>query len=310
LFVFEKQQGGKMKDLLTYKKLYKLFSISSLLIFMNCYQFVSVDQPDLADHNSSFEVPITINVSAHDEAGRGYFGIRLPVGWTVEDSIAYSGIHSGTCVYSSWASARMGAPAGYYWWVGQSDSVERVYDGSISLTPRIHTNNQSGTFFIDYAITCKFEEYHVKHTGLFPISVNAPMTVTVTNTNDYGPGSLREALAEVSSSGEIFFDLPDPATIILDSQLVINRNVTITSPYSGALNISGNDVTRVLFVDENLRSVNISNLKISHGYVPEYEDGGGIYCFRSNLSLKNVIISHNFADGDGGGLCYYHCFPG
>ena len=277
---------------------------------MGCWDFLSVDQPDIADPNSFFDVPITISLTAEPDSGRGYFGILLPSGWTAKDSIAYSGIHNGTFVYSSATSDSMAnfhsTPPGYYWWMCEGDSVDSLLEGTISLTPRIYTDNQSGTFFIEYMISDRLlppspDGYFSISSGKFPVSINAPMTATVTNTNDSGPGSLRQALSDISSSGEITFNLLSPDTIQLDSQLVIDRNVTIIGPVSGDLSIFGTDSTRVIWINENLKKVEISNLEISHG---NDGFGGGIYCVGSNLILNDVSINHNSAIEEGGGILW------
>lgn len=287
---------------------YMILVLSLLLLFTGCWDFLSINQQDLADTNSSFDVPITLSLTPEGEGGTGYFGILLPIGWTAGDSISYNGVHNGTFLYTSTASASMdsfsSAPVGYYWWVCEGDTVDSLCGGTVSLTPRIFTDNQTGTFFIDYMITNRFDGYFVCCSGYYPISVEASMTATVTTTDDSRTGSLRQALAEVSSSGEILFDLSYPATIVLDSQLVIDRNVTITGPDSGELTISGNDMTRVFYVNENLKSVNMSKLKISHG--KNDWSGGGIYCVSSDLCLTDVNITNNSAEQNGGGIyCYY-----
>jgi hypothetical protein len=280
----------------------------TILFFTGCWDFLSVDQPDIADPNSFFDVPITISLTAEPDSGRGYFGILLPVGWIANDSITYSGVHNGTFIYSSSASDTMAnfncAPSGYYWWMCEVDSVDSLLEGTISLTPRIYTDYQSGSFFVEYMISNSVGPpggyWHIS-SGKFPVSVNAPMTVTVTNTNDNGSGSLRQALSDVSSSGEIIFNLLSyPDTIQLDSQLVIDRNLTISGPASGNLNIFGTDSARVIWINENLNLVKISNLNISFGNVDG--GGGGIYCVGSNLIINNVSIKNNFASNSGGGI--------
>lgn len=280
----------------------------TIVLFTGCWDFLTVDQPDLANPNSYFDVPITISLTAEPDSGRGYFGILLPVGWTAKDSIVYSGIHNGIFIYSSSQSDSMEnfepAPSGYYWWMCEGDSVGSLLEGTISFTPRIFTGHQSGTFFIEYMISNSVGppdgSWHIS-SGKFPVSVNAPMTATVNNTNDSGPGSLRQALSDVSSSGEILFSLSNPDTIQLDSQLVIDRNVTISGPESGDLSIFGTDSTQVFWINENLKKVKLSNLKISRGN--DYE-GGGIRCVGSNLNLNNISISNNSAV-TGGGIYFY-----
>jgi hypothetical protein len=133
-----------------------------------------------------------------------------------------------------------------------------------------------------------------------PISIGLDMSVIVTNTNNSGEGSLRQALADVSSSGEILFDLIYPDTIVLDSQLVVDRYLTLTGPETGVLTISGNNMGRVFNINEHL-NVNISNLNIIDGNAEEPRSGGGIKVFNSDLTLTNVVLTHNVA-GVGGGI--------
>jgi photosystem II stability/assembly factor-like uncharacterized protein len=138
-----------------------------------------------------------------------------------------------------------------------------------------------------------------------PISIGLDMSVIVTNTNNSGEGSLRKAIKDVGIDGEILFDLTYPATIVVDSQLVIDRNITITGPEIGDLTISGKKNDRIIFINEDL-NVNISNLSISNGHASgESADGGGIYCNSSNLFLNNVTIRGNSADSNGGGIYLY-----
>ncbi len=64
---------------------------------------------------------------------------------------------------------------------------------------------------------------------------------TVTNTNDAGAGSLRQALADVDPGGEIIFNLPGaaPHTIFISDTLLITKGLTITGPGRSFLTING-----------------------------------------------------------------------
>ena len=62
--------------------------------------------------------------------------------------------------------------------------------------------------------------------------------ITVANTNDSGPGSLRQALANANNGDTINFAVA--GTISLGSgELVISRNVTIAGPGANRLSIDG-----------------------------------------------------------------------
>ena len=64
-------------------------------------------------------------------------------------------------------------------------------------------------------------------------------TVTVTNRNDIGPGSLRQALHDANDGDTINFAVT--GTIILTSGgLPINKNITISGPGAAQLSINGN----------------------------------------------------------------------
>lgn len=105
------------------KTILRIFLPIILIIFLliSCYNFLSIDQPEFADPNSAFDVPIAVSLESTDKGGTPKFGILLPIGWTAEDSLSYSGVHNGTFIYSISASASMqsfsSAPNGYYWWV-------------------------------------------------------------------------------------------------------------------------------------------------------------------------------------------------
>ena len=67
-------------------------------------------------------------------------------------------------------------------------------------------------------------------------------TITVTNTNDSGPGSLRQAPTEANNGDTINFAVSG-AIRLTSGGLVIARNVTISGPGSNQLSINGNPAT-------------------------------------------------------------------
>src|ERR1700746_1323834 len=69
--------------------------------------------------------------------------------------------------------------------------------------------------------------------------------IVVTNTNDSGPGSLRDALA-AANDGDTIDATGISGTILLTSgELQINHNVTINGPGAGNLAVNGNGTFRV-----------------------------------------------------------------
>src|SRR5947208_5864821 len=87
--------------------------------------------------------------------------------------------------------------------------------------------------------------------------------ITVTNTNDSGPGSLRDALAIANDGDTIIFAVT--GTIILTSgELLVKHSISISGPGSANLVVNGNESHRVFHVSSG-RTVTISDLMISNG---------------------------------------------
>jgi hypothetical protein len=144
------------------------------LFFVGCYKFRSINQPSEGYTNSYFDVPIV--AQRDDDPGltdtewanvlqnTGLFGVMLPDGWIVEDSIAYTIIskdpslnNSGYLVYNDAHTLTLQdsipAIAGYHWWGAVTNQIaELTQFDSLYFTPRIKTDGQTGTFFLRYAI--------------------------------------------------------------------------------------------------------------------------------------------------------------
>ena len=132
-------------------------------------------------------------------------------------------------------------------------------------------------------------------------------TPVVINTNDSGPGSLRQALSDALAGDTITFAIPttDPGfaagvwTIKLTSgELLIDRSLTINGPASGSsITVDGNNASRVFHVTAG--TVTLSGLTIANG---RSGDGGGIFN-SGTITLTNCTLSDNSADGgEGGGI--------
>ncbi len=151
-------------------------------------------------------------------------------------------------------------------------------------------------------------------------------TFTVTNTNDSGAGSLRQAInvaqpddtitfSDNTNNGAVNFFDGNPHTIALtSSELAINKNLSINGPGANLLTVArssaaGTPQFRIFFVT-NASSVSLSGLTISNGN--SNSTGGGIYNYQSRLTINSCAISGNSAV-TGGGI-YNHgngsFFPG
>src|SRR5437763_3528248 len=127
-------------------------------------------------------------------------------------------------------------------------------------------------------------------------------TLTVSNTNDSGAGSLRQAISDSSSGDTINFDSSvNGQTITLTSDtLQINKNLTITGPGANLLAINGN-ANGVFFINESDIDVTIAGLTITNG-AGGY-GGGGIHSFRfGTLTITNCTLSGNSGHYSGGGI--------
>src|SRR5262245_36476622 len=126
-----------------------------------------------------------------------------------------------------------------------------------------------------------------------------PSTLTVLNTLDKGPGSLRDAIAHAQDGDDIDFapSLAGQTITLTSGALVIKDSVEIKGPGAQLLAISGNDTHRVFAIDEGL-TVRIAGLTITHGRAGG-SGGGGILNGRSSLSLANDVLSYNVASNNG-----------
>lgn len=132
----------------------------------------------------------------------------------------------------------------------------------------------------------------------------AATIIVVTNTNDSGSGSLRDALTIATPGDTITFAVE--GTIVLTSGgLAVNKDVIISGPGANLLAISGNGRHRVFSVRGPNVAASISGLTISNGS----GDGGGIWNLLAELTVNDCIITNNVAERYGGGI-YNHAGVG
>ena len=113
-------------------------------------------------------------------------------------------------------------------------------------------------------------------------------TITVTNTNDSGPGSLRQALANANNGDRINFAVTGAITLT-SGGLGITKNVTISGPGANQLAVNGNQALFVFGVFPQ-RTVSISGLSIRNAQV-------GVDNNQGTLSVSNCVLSGNSSAG-------------
>jgi PKD repeat protein len=128
--------------------------------------------------------------------------------------------------------------------------------------------------------------------------------IVVANANDSGAGSLRQAIADVCPGGTITFAPSlSGATILLASQLNLNRNLTIDgSALTTAVTLDGQNTTRVVYVGTGVTAA-VQDLMIAHGN--SAVAGGGIDNYYATLTVTNTTLVGNFG-AQGGGIFNDH----
>lgn len=146
-----------------------------------------------------------------------------------------------------------------------------------------------------------FELFATNNQGL-PDATSLPFTISastvVTNLNDSGIGSLRQAIINAQNIGgpqTVTFEQGLTGTIILSSLLELsdsNATVTISGPGSDLLSVSGNDQTMVFQVDSGV-TASISGLTITDGNSTDNGGVGGGINDSGNLTLSQSTITGN-----------------
>tara|TARA_B100000767_G_scaffold275627_1_gene313830 strand:+ start:52 stop:1620 length:1569 start_codon:yes stop_codon:yes gene_type:complete len=148
-------------------------------------------------------------------------------------------------------------------------------------------------------------------------------TITVSNNNDSGVGSLRDAISNAVAGDTIVFDAnTDGVAITLTSgELLLNKDLDIIGNGMNTTIIDGSSTSRIFHVDNsgtNNDTINISSLTVQNGY--HNSNGGGIGLGGAAhtsyiLNLSIVEVKNCEAGNYGGGIhigigsidnCYIH----
>ena len=125
-------------------------------------------------------------------------------------------------------------------------------------------------------------------------------TIVVSNTNDSGPGSLRQALVIANNGDTIDARGVSGAITLTSGELLVNTSVTINGAGANVLAVDGNMVGRGFRIVSSGLTVTISGFTIRNGHAGT--TGGGIDNENNaSVTVNSCTISGNSA-GLGGGI--------
>lgn len=129
-------------------------------------------------------------------------------------------------------------------------------------------------------------------------------TFTVTNHNDSGPGSLRQAILAANSfgGGIIRFSNVTGVISVASNLPSLTGTVSITGPGPQLLTVSGSNQSRVFAIDVGA-NVQLTGLTIADGKTTNNVHGAGIFN-QGTLAVSNCQVLRNTAIGRFGGGIY------
>lgn len=130
----------------------------------------------------------------------------------------------------------------------------------------------------------------------------ATVAITVSNINDHGPGSLRQAIADAVSGETIV--VPAGVYKLTTGELRIVKSLTITGSGAAGTIIQAGFQSRVFHTSGPASEITIAGVTISDGETrpapgAQLAQGGGVFNDDATLTLAHDVITGNIADGDG-----------
>jgi hypothetical protein len=161
--------------------------------------------------------------------------------------------------------------------------------------------------------------------SIYPVMMNRffPDPSIVTSLSESGPGSLSRAIVSAKKSGTtITFASGLKGTLHLTSDLLINKNITISGPTDATVTISSDNTGKIIAITSG-SNVTFNNLTFANSYTHKksfiMNDGnltmnhcqmmnnssygnGGAIANTGKLSLNDTTFSSNIVSGDGGAI--------
>ena len=218
----------------------------SVLFFVGCYEFKTINQPDEAFVNSYFDVPIVVHDDGNpdndwtvpDLQNIGLFGVMIPDGWTVQDSIHYYIIstdptvsNDGYLVYnfSHTITLEDSIPSidGYHWWGAiTADTADMYLFDSLYFEPRIMTNDVAGTFYLRYAVGDK--DYWDRNPA-DDLSDPLPITIIDNTGIDEMLSNANVSVFPNPTSGQLNINFDNYGSQVIDMQVLdIKGNIVLS----------------------------------------------------------------------------------
>ncbi|XQQ05829.1 MAG: DUF4347 domain-containing protein [Leptolyngbya sp. IPPAS B-1204] len=149
----------------------------------------------------------------------------------------------------------------------------------------------------------EYQTGQVETVGLAAFNYSSTLaSFTVSNTNDSGAGSLRQAILDANAAaGADTINVTTTGTITLTTgELTITDSVSING---NGITISGNNASRVFNIDDGTavaKTVSLDRVTITGGNTGGISSGSGIFN-GENLTVNNSTISNN-SSFQGGGI--------
>ncbi len=134
-------------------------------------------------------------------------------------------------------------------------------------------------------------------------------TITVTNENDSGAGSLRQAVIDAGSGDTIDFNGSVTQVTLTSGDIDITKNLAITGNGADNTEITATGTHGIFFINGSGISVTIEDVTLSSGEGAVALDGvvggGAIKLQRGSLTVNNCEFRDNAANQGGGGNFAY-----
>lgn len=152
-------------------------------------------------------------------------------------------------------------------------------------------------------------------TPIPPTPTSTPGLGVVSNTNDNGPGSLRQAILDIPNGGTVTFALPLPppqapnaskrnvamngpsSIITLFSTILIDKSMTINGTGAQSVGVDGAGTSQLFFIETG--NVTFNGLTLSGG---DATNGGAIEQGSGTLTINGVRFVNNMAASNGGAV--------